>query len=438
MKAVIIAGGKGIRMGDVAKDIPKPMIAVCGKPLLEYQINLLKEYGFTEIILCLHHLPHVIKNHFKDGKDFGVKISYFVEDSPLGTAGCVKTIENHLDPDFLVIYGDLLVNMNLKRFENYHLEREGVGTLVVHPNDHPYDSDLVKVDSDNRILQFLNKPHDKNLVYKNLVSAAVYILSQKIFKYIDKNKKSDFAKDVFPKAIRANEILYAYKTHEYIKDVGTSKRLKEVTKDISSGKFELMNYRNKRPAIFLDRDGVINKDVVDLHRIEDFELMEGVADAIKFINNSKYLAVIVTNQPVLAKGFLSFEGLEFIHNKMDTLLGDKGAMLDAIYYCPHHPDKGFEGEVKELKIDCECRKPKTGMIDKAAKELNIDLKNSFIIGNSSRDIICGKNAGIKTVAVGTDCGFKNMDVEPDYFFENLNEAVKFIIKGGRGEKNAYN
>lgn len=434
MKAVIIAGGKGTRMKDVAEN--KLMIPIRGKPLLEYQINLLKEQGFTNIIMCLSYLPDTVKDYFKDGKRFGVNISYFIEEPPLGTAGCVKAIENQVDSDFLVMYGDVLVNMDIKRFVKYHLDKKGVGTLVVHPNDHPYDSDLVKIECDDRVTQFLNKPHEKNLVYKNLVSAAVYILSPKIFRYIDKDKKSDFAKDVFPRTLGAGEILYAYNTPEYLKDVGTPKRLKEVTNDVVSGKFKIMNLRNKRPAIFLDRDGVINKEVYNIRRVEDFELIEKVPEAIKLINSSKYLAVVVANQPMLAKGFMSFEELERIHNKMETRLGNEGAKLDAIYYCPHHPDKGFKGEVKELKIDCECRKPKTGMIDKAAKELNIDLKKSFIIGDSFRDVLCGKNAGITTIGVKTGYGCKdgNADIEPDYLFENLHEAVNFIVKDLGGKK----
>lgn len=434
MKAVILAGGKGTRMQDVAKN--KLMMPLCGKPLLEYQIDLLKEQGFTDIIMCLGYLPDMIKDYFKDGKKFGVKITYFIEDFPLGTAGCVKEIEKHLDSDFLVLYGDVIINMDLRRFVKYHLDKKGIGTIVVHPNDHPFDSDLVNVDGDNKVLQLLNKPHKKDLVYKNLVSAALYILSPKIFKYIDENKKSDFAKHVFSRAVKAGEEIYTYNTPEYVKDVGTPQRLKEVTRDILSRKFEIMNFNNKRPAIFLDRDGVINKEVDNIRNAEDFELLEKVPEAIKLINSSKYLAVVVANQPMVAKGFLSFKELERIHNKMETLLGNKGAKLDAIYSCPHHPDKGFEGEAKELKIDCGCRKPKTGMIDKAVEDLNIDLEGSFIIGDSFRDILCGKNAGIITIGVRTGYGCEDGKeyIKPDHFFENIFEAADFIVRKDRGMK----
>ena len=157
------------------------------------------------------------------------------------------------------------------------------------------------------------------------------------------------------------------------------------------------NLKNKQKAIFLDRDGTINKYVGFLRNIDDFELIDGVAEAIRKINESGYLAVVVTNQPVVARGEVSFEELEEIHNKMETLLGKEGAYLDAIYYCPHHPHKGYEGERPELKIDCDCRKPKPGMLLKAAADFNIDLSRSWMVGDGENDIKAGINAGCMTV-----------------------------------------
>lgn len=126
-------------------------------------------------------------------------------------------------------------------------------------------------------------------------------------------------------------------------------------------------------------------------------MIDGVAEAIRKINESGYLAVVVTNQPVVARGEVSFEELEEIHNKMETLLGKEGAYLDAIYYCPHHPHKGYEGERPELKIDCDCRKPKPGMMLKAAADFNIDFSKSWMVGDGENDIKAGINAGCKTV-----------------------------------------
>ena len=147
---------------------------------------------------------------------------------------------------------------------------------------------------------------------------------------------------------------------------------------------------------------VSGSDQVLNPNIDDFELIDGVAPAIQKINESGYLAIVVTNQPVIARGEVSFDELEEIHNKMETLLGKEGAYLDAIYYCPHHPHKGYEGERPELKIECKCRKPKPGMLLKAAEEFNIDLSQSWMIGDGENDVIAGINAGCKTVLLSDD------------------------------------
>ena len=165
--------------------------------------------------------------------------------------------------------------------------------------------------------------------------------------------------------------------------------------DYKNGVVEAKNLCNRQKAIFLDRDGTINKYVGFLRNIGDFELIEGVSEAIKLINQSGYLAIVVTNQPVIARGEVSWDELNEIHKKMATLLGKDGAYIDGLYICPHHPDKGFVGERPEYKIDCECRKPKPGLLLQAAKDFNIDLKESYMIGDSHRDVEAGENAGLK-------------------------------------------
>jgi D,D-heptose 1,7-bisphosphate phosphatase len=177
--------------------------------------------------------------------------------------------------------------------------------------------------------------------------------------------------------------------------MGTPDRYYEVEKDLQSGKVAARNLSKKQKAIFLDRDGTINIYKGFLTKEEDFELIPGVTEAIKLINRSGYLAIIVSNQPIIARGDCTFEELQTIHDKMETLLGKEGAFVDAIYYCPHHTDKGFEGERPEYKFDCDCRKPKPGLLLQAAKDWNIDLAKSYMIGDTDRDIEAGDNAGCK-------------------------------------------
>jgi D,D-heptose 1,7-bisphosphate phosphatase len=426
MKAVILAGGKGTRLRRFAKNVPKPMVKVGGMPILEHQIRLLARYGIKDTIMITGHLSWVIEQYFKDGRKFGVNIEYYIEDQPLGTTGGVKEIEDKLNTDFVLFYGDVMINMNLRKLINFHKTKNATCTLVLHPNDHPYDSDLVEIDHQQRIIKFYPKPHPRGKKFNNLVNAGIYVMSPRILKHIEKAVKADFGKDIFPRIVN-EERMYGYKTAEYLKDIGTSQRFKKVNQDYLTGKIERRNSENPRPAIFMDRDGVINEKVGLLHRIQDFKLLGEAGKAVKRINDSEFLAIVITNQPVIARNLCSIEELEEVHKEMDTLLGKERAMLDAVYYCPHHPDKGYLEENPQYKIKCNCRKPKVGMIKQAQAEFNIDMQRSFLIGDSFRDILCGNNAGLTTIAVRTGDGCKDGLLEPDYFFENLSEAVDFIV-----------
>jgi len=423
--AVILAGGKGTRLAEVRKDIPKPMMPVLGKPLLQYQIELLKKHGFEQVWLIVGHLHEQIEDYFKDGQDFGISIQYYVEEQPLGTVGGIKSLENVLDHTFLVLYGDVMIDMDLDRLLAFHEKKSAEATLVVHPNDHPYDSDLLDTDKNDKVIAFYPKPHPEGMQYKNLVNAAAYVFSPKVFQFMEAGVKADFGKDIFPTLHQYIDV-YAYNTPEYLKDMGTPDRLDKVSHAIKSGKVARRNLSNKQRCIFLDRDGVINIDTDLIHRTEDFNLYPFAPEAIKRINRMGFLAVVVTNQSVLARGLCSESDLEEIHKKMETILGNEGAFVEAIYYCPHHPHGGFPEEVKELKTDCHCRKPKPGMLIDAAERFNIDLKSSFMVGDSQRDIEAGKNAGCTTIRVKTGHGLTESAVQPNYHVENLSAAVDLI------------
>lgn len=401
MKVVIMAGGKGTRISSIASDIPKPMIKMDDKPILEWQIETLKKQGFDDFIITVSHLADVIKDYFGDGFKLGVNIEYYEEEIPLGNAGALFKIKDKLKDDFLLINGDVLFDVDVNRFYNYHQIKKGLVSLLTHPNDHPYDSGLIITDDNNEVIKWLAKEDERPKYYKNRVNAGMHIISPKVLDQEFDKEKIDLDRDVL-KPLCDTGKMFAYDSSEYIKDMGTPERYNQVSSDLLSGKIKERNLMHKQKAIFLDRDGTINKYVGFLRNIDDFELNDGVSEAIKKINRSKYLAIVVTNQPVIARGEVTFEQLNEIHNKMETLLGQDGAYLDAIYYCPHHPDSGFKGEVKELKIDCDCRKPKPGMLYKAAEDFNIDLSESYMIGDSDNDILAGNAAGCKSIKIEKD------------------------------------
>lgn len=411
MKTVIMAGGKGTRIQSVDSSIPKPMIRIDGKPVLEREIECLRKQGFTDIIITVSHLGNVIMDYFGDGSQFGVSIEYFYEDVPLGNAGALLKLRNELVDDFLLLNADVIFDVDFNRMVDFHRNHGGLVTLVTHPNNHPYDSGLIIADQYGCVEQWLAKEDERPRYYKNRVNAGLHVISPKVLDMVECDIEKLGTKDSDGRIIKIDldrQLLkplantgkmFCYDSPEYVRDMGTPERFYRVEKDYVEGKVVAKNLKNKQKAIFLDRDGTINKYVGFLNKEENFELIEGVAEAIKRINDSGYLAIVVTNQPVIARGEVTFSELEIIHNKMETILGYEGAYLDDIYFCPHHPHKGYVGEIVELKIDCDCRKPKPGMLIKAAEDYNIDLNNSWVIGDSKNDILAGKNAGCKTVFI---------------------------------------
>lgn len=393
-----MAGGKGTRITSVASDIPKPMILIEGKPVLEHEIECLRKQGFTDLILTVSHLGNIIMDYFGDGSKFGVHIEYYFEKEPLGNAGALFKIKDQLTDDFLLLNADAMFDVDFNRFVAYHKQHNGLVTLFTHPNSHPYDSGLIVSNAFCQVEQWLAKEDIRPTYYKNRINAGLHVINKEVLNQTINTQKIDLDRQLL-KPLAGTGKMYCYDSPEYVKDMGTPERYYAVCADFKEGRVHAKNLSQKQRAIFLDRDGVINKYVGFLRDIHQFELLPNVSKAIKKINNSGYLAIVVTNQPVIARGEVTREELNEIHNKMETFLGQEGAYLDGIYYCPHHPHKGYAGEIVELKIDCDCRKPKPGMLIQASKDFNINLNQSWMIGDSDNDILAGENAGCKTERV---------------------------------------
>ena len=442
MKVVIMAGGKGTRISSVASDIPKPMIKIEGKPVLEHEVECLRDQGFTDIIITVSHLGDVIIDYFGDGsgispitkRPFGVHIEYYFENEPLGNAGALFKIKDKLTSDFLLLNADAVFDVDFNRFVAFHRKHGGLVTLFTYPNSHPYDSGLIIADKSGVVNQWLAKEDVRPKYYQNRVNVGLHVIAPAVLEQSDivaekvgvmdengKPVKVDLDRQLL-KPLAGTGKMFCYDSPEYVKDMGTPERYYSVCDDYKAGRVSGKNLKNKQKAIFLDRDGTINKYVGFLRNINQFELIDEVSEAIKKINASGYLAIVVTNQPVIARGEVSFEELEEIHRKMETLLGEKGAYLDSIYYCPHHPHKGYEGERPELKIDCKCRKPKPGMLVKAAQDFNIDLSQSWMVGDGENDIKAGQNAGCRTALIGSESYGQTATVA------TLNDSVNQYLK----------
>lgn len=395
MRAVIMAGGKGTRVASVSQTVPKPMLPVGGKPVLLHQIKCLRQQGITEITLAIGHLGEQISDFFGDGGKIGVQIDYIHEKEPLGTAGALYYLKDSVSDDFFLINGDLIFDVDFHRLMHFHKSRKAEVTLLTHPNDHPYDSGIIVMDRNGKVNGWLAK-EDRRGWYHNCVNAGIHVISPALLRGISKPEKIDLDREILKPMISSGRV-FAYRSPEYVKDMGTPERIAQVEHDLRIGIVGRKNLSQKQKAVFLDRDGTINRYVGFLRKPEDLELLNGAIEAIRRINRSGYLAIVITNQPVIARGDVTWDSLDEIHRKLETLLGQGGAYLDDIFVCPHHPDKGFPGERLEYKVDCGCRKPKAGLLLQAGERYNIDLESSWMIGDSWRDDEAGRTAGCQTV-----------------------------------------
>ena len=434
MIALIQAGGAGTRLKSITGDtLLKPMVPIAGKPILEHQVLSLARSGVTDIwMVCPGH-TNQIEEYSGDGSKWCVSIHYFKESVPLGTGGALYFAAKCIKEDFFLLFGDLMLDIDFKRFMKFHKKHDAIITTFAHPNSHPYDSDVLVASENDKVVHILSKKEPRDFYYENLTNAGVYVVSRELlrtFEGLDEPVKMDFEKELLSPSIYAG-VVFAYRSSEYVKDCGTPDRYESVGRDVVNGIVESRNLRHKQRAIFLDRDGVINKFGNFVRTADEFVLKEDAPVALKRINESPFLAVCITNQPVIARGETTLEELTSIHCKMQVLLGEKGSYLNGLYFCPHHPDKGFEGEVPELKFDCDCRKPKIGLLLKAKEDFNIDLEKSWFVGDTRQDVQTGINAHCRTILITSgdpNPDGKYPDAQPDFICRDLMEAVDIIFK----------
>jgi histidinol-phosphate phosphatase family protein len=420
----------GTRLQARLGDLPKPMIPIAGKPLLEHQIELARQHGFRDIIIFACYRADLIQQHFGDGARWGVRVRTVVEGEPLGTAGAVLAGFDLLADDFVVMYGDTMVNVDLRRLAQTHTQHQADATLLLHPNDHPLDSDLVEANVEGWITAFHNRPHPAGRWFQNLVNAGLYVIRKSALEpWAASRQPQDFGKDLFPAMLKRGAKLLAYNSTEYIKDIGTPERYDKICAEQASGVVQRSSLSTPQHAVFLDRDGTLIKEMDGLTSLAQVELLPGVGEAIRELNHHGWRAVLVTNQPVVAKGFCTEQDVALAHNKLEMLLAHDYAFLDRIYWCPHHPEKGFPGERPELKIDCACRKPKPGMLQQACQDLNLEPGACWLIGDTTIDLETGKNAGVKTILVLTGHGGKDgkFKTAPVLTANNLLDAVRLLL-----------
>ncbi len=429
-QAVILCGGVGTRLGSLVAEIPKPMLQMAGKPLLVHSIERLRRDGFDDFLLAAGYRAHVIRDYFAR-YDLGVSVRVFEEPEPLGTAGPLRLLEPYLDERFLVLYGDVFIDFSVDELWKTHEDSRPAATLLVHPSEHPWDSDLVEVDGESRVRNFLPAGQPRGTP-RNLANAAIYVVTQQLIPLIPVNQRSDFVQHVFPAALQAGVRLQAHVFSEdgFFRDMGTPERLQTVLEYLDDKEAVEAARRKRKPirTIFLDRDGVINEDIDVLDHPLKLRLLPGAGQAIARLNERRYHVIAITNQPVLARGLCDVATLDEVHRTLHAELRRDGARLDAIYYCPHHPETHHSEGVHDLRIACVCRKPATGLLMRARRDFQIDLASAVMIGDREVDVLTAHRAGIRSILVGR-ADASRFRIKPDCAFARLPDAVDAIMAG---------
>lgn len=394
---VIVAGGLGTRLGDATRHVPKPMLPIGGRPLLERQVEQFRAAGIGRVVVLAGHLAHAIEDEARAWSDAACRVEVVVEPRPLGSGGCLRLVPGARGP-LVVAFGDVAFDMDLRALVRAHRRRRARVSAVVHPNGHPHDSDLVQLDPTGRMVALHCKPHPPGLEVRNLVTAGVFVVEPELVAELPGQTKLDLVHDVLRGALGAGEPVYGYETVEYLKDMGTPDRYRRVQHDWAAGR--ITGARGSRPTAFLDRDGTINRHVGYVSRPEQLELLPGAGEAVRALNEAGVQVVVVTNQPVVARGQCDEAGLRAIHARLEAQLGRQGAYVDRLYACPHHPHRGFEGERPEYKIACACRKPEPGLLLRAMSELRVDRSRSSMFGDSPCDAEAARRARVEPILLG--------------------------------------
>tara|TARA_B100000242_G_scaffold16732_1_gene10280 strand:- start:12927 stop:14183 length:1257 start_codon:yes stop_codon:yes gene_type:complete len=406
-QAIITLGGKGTRLELITKGIPKPLYPINGISTLERAIIILTSQGIKEFIFFINFKPELFEINVKKLiKQFNIKIKLIFEDYPKGEAGSLFECLESLEDTFLFINGDIVFDLDILKFNNYHLLKQSDITIITHLTNHPDDSDCIIESPSLSIAEYkLKNIYNQNKSFF-LGNAGMAIVSKKVLISLKKEIKSfpeqvSLFRDIVINALKINFNVFSYNTSEYLKDMGTPKRFKSVESDLKNNIVSNRSYRKKQKVLFLDRDDTLIKCPSKKYILEknNISFFEDRIKKISQISDNFDFCLIITNQPQISMGLTTWQKVieinGFVINKCQQL----GLNIAGFYLCPHHPHSGFLNEVSNLKVNCFCRKPSPGLFIEAAYMRNIELKESLLIGDSERDFYASKNTGIDFLSV---------------------------------------
>lgn len=395
--AVVLAGGRGTRSEDPS--LAKLAQTIGGESLMTWHLRLLEHSEIREVLVVAGHLGEQVQRLCDSIRHDSLRVRVVHEEEQLGTVAALRLAAQHSDADeFIIVLGDILMSFRVDAFlDAWRASGSRVG-VIVHPSSHPEDSDAVFATHDGRVL--VTPKSEPRLHIPNMSSTGLFAITRAGLEAYAQER--DFGSSVLPAAAVQGD-LFAYVSSHYFKDTGTAQRLAAARADHERQSVVRRGNLSRRAALFLDRDGVINPADPEVYSPGDYTLLPGVAAAIRTANQLGIPVIVATNQPGLAKGFMTFAGHEAIRARMDTLLGEQGAFVDDYLFCPHHPEAGFEGEVVELKGECACRKPRGALAYVAAQQHHLDLGRCVMVGDTTRDEGFARAAGMHFVHVGGPC-----------------------------------
>ena len=424
MQVVIICGGKGNRLKKIYKSTPKALIKFKQKPNLQYQINQLKKNGINDFLFLTNHLNKKITNFLKK---INIKNCKVLSDKHLfGTAGSLIDAKKYLKKEFIVLYSDIFIEFDFRNFIKFARKKNSDCAVVVQANSHPHDSDTVEYDRNNIINKIIFKTSKNKKI--NNATASIFYFKKKAIKNIvfKKNSSKDIVRDMLPLFIKKKHS-YAYKTIEYLNDFGTLDRLNDVKYSLKKGNIKNLVLKNKKTAVFLGRDGVVNKEFDKrIKNIKEFIILPKIGKAIAKLNLNNIPCFIVSNQNVLAKKQIILEHFKKIIIYLDNYLSKHKAYIDDFLFCANY--KNIKYNDKKVSFFSKFKKPNPGMIFCLAKKYNINLRKSYIIGYKNTDIFAGKLANLKTILIESiKTKNEELSFKPDFIVKNIYEAVNLIL-----------
>ncbi len=415
LQAVVIAGGEGQRMKSVLGNTPKILSPIGEDTLLDVYIKLFKANNIQKIHFCLgvggHEILKKLKISYPD-----LNYTYEIEEKRLGTYGALINSYKHLEESFFLILGDILTDINISNFAKKFSLKKCDLMLISRFTDHPKDSDIIILDQASKVTK-ISRHEDLDYPYSPIGNTGLFFINKKILLLDSKYANSDFTKDFLRKNLNKLEVT-AEISIDFIKDIGTPERLK-------NGVADYFNFiANKNKFLFVDRDGTLISNLGDTSNWKNVKFVEGSINFLKTLQENGYRVVMFTNQPGVAKGFFKLTDLVNVHSEIQHKLIESGCKpLSFIKYCPHHPETGFKNEVKELKTNCNCRKPKTGMYDEFLEEFNLKDLNTIMVGDTNSDLEFGQQIGAETYILKNE---HSETIDSKFLVDNFNKIKYFL------------